>query len=161
MHDMPATVLLEPPGTEAQREWLRRTRIPLASIVFGPSNAPPVHHDSLAQLPLDDVDCLKASEATLHSFTGLEATSATRERFVAFSRRFSALQTLRLNLPDEKGEAALQLLSRSLRHLGANGEVSSFQVQLCALLCCVCTLKLLSATTHFWARATAQESDHR
>lgn len=136
MQGLPAIVSFQAPGTEAQRRWLQCTRIPLASIIFGPSGGPHPDEGGLAQLPLVDATCLTASERTLLSITGLEAQSATPEQFAVFSRRFAALQVLRLNLPTDSSDMALRSLPRGLRHLGANAADSSFQARLhrCALL---------------------------
>ena len=129
MQDFPASVSFSPRSTEAQKQWLQHTRIPLASIHFGPSDAPHFYDCSLASLPLKNTECLTASESTLQLIAGLEAVGATAEQFAAFCRRFSALQSLKLNLsPKRHAEPALRSLPHSLRHLSANTSLSSFQV---------------------------------
>ena len=69
MQGLPAIVSFQAPGTEAQRRWLQCTRIPLASIIFGPSGGPHPDEGGLARLPLVDATCLTASERTLLSIT--------------------------------------------------------------------------------------------
>ena len=130
MQDLAANVFFKAPGTEAQRKWLQRTHIPLASIAFSPIGAPHAEEGSLAQLLLDDPTSLTASEATLLSVTGLEAQSATPEQFATFCQRFKALEVLRLNLPTDHGGEGLSVLPRSLRLLGAKGAVSIFEARL-------------------------------
>ena len=131
MQDMPACVSFSPRSTTAQIIWLQRTRIPLASIVFGPSNAPHGYSGSLAQLPLSDPSCLAASESTLRLIAGLEAAGATAEQFAVFSQRFAALQSLKLNQkdpPKHHAESALQSLPHGLRHFSCSASLNSFQV---------------------------------
>ncbi len=129
MQDFSACVSFSPRSTEAQEQWLQRTRIPLASLFFGPSDAPLFHNCSLATLPLMDPECLTASESTLRSVAGLEAVGATAEQCAIFYQRFAALQSLKLNLPPKRhAEAALQSLPCGLRHFSAKASLSSFQV---------------------------------
>jgi len=139
MQDLPACVSFSPRSTEAQKQWLQRTRIPLASVLFGPSDAPHFHDCSLATLPLMDPECLTASESTLRSVAGLEAVGATTEQFAAFCQRFAALQSLKLNLPPRRqAETALRSLPHSLRHLSTTTSLSSFQVL--SLSCAQCPM---------------------
>ena len=136
MQDMPACVTFKSQSTVAQRDWLRRTRIPLASMVFAPSRAMRLYtYDTLARLPLIHPDCLTASESTLRLVAGLEAESATAEQFATFCRRFAALQSFKLDLPSEgPADVALKSLPRGLRHLSTNANLSSFQVPSMLLL---------------------------
>ena len=130
MQDLPACVSFEAPDIEVQKKWLRRTRIPLATISFGTLGILRAEDGSLAQLPIDDPECLRASETTLQAVIGLEYQAVMPEQFAAFCRRFVALQELHVDLPTDSGDVALQSLPPGLKHLAAHSDLSSFQVPL-------------------------------
>ena len=129
MRDLPVNVIFDPPCTDAQMSWLRRTHVPLSAIVFRPSAAPMAEANRLAQLLVHEPTALATSEASLQSVEGLEAQAAMPEQFAAFCRRFRALRRLRLQLPTEHGEQALEVLPAGLQYLGANADIQSLQVR--------------------------------